>query len=88
MTLPDGRVYTNSGGLDPVILKRTYREVTACRKAGILINTFMLAQDPYLVRFVKEVSEIARGKAYFTSTMTLGQYVMMDFMKGKRKRAG
>jgi Ca-activated chloride channel homolog len=88
VTLPDGRVYTNSGGLDPVILKRTYREVTACRKAGILINTFMLARDPYLVRFVKEVSEIARGKAYFTTTMTLGQYVMMDFMKGKRKRAG
>ncbi|MEX0935582.1 MAG: VWA domain-containing protein [Gemmatimonadota bacterium] len=86
MTLPDGRIYTNSGGLDPQILQRTYREVTACRKAGILINTFMLARDPYLVRFVQKVSEIARGKAYFTSTMTLGQYVMMDFLKGKRKR--
>ncbi len=88
MTLPDGRIYTNSGGLDPAILQQTYREVTACRKAGILINTFMLARDPYLVKFVEKVSEIARGKAYFTTTMTLGQYVMMDFMKGKRKRAG
>jgi len=88
MTLPDGRVYTNSGGLDPRILRRTYREVTACRKAGIAINTFMLARDPYLVRFVEKVSEIARGKAYFTTTLTLGQYVMKDFMRRKRRRVG
>ena len=88
MTLPDGRVYTNSGGLDPTILKRTFDEVAACRKGGILINTFMLAQDPHLVQFVQKVSEIARGKAYFTSTMTLGQYIMMDFMRNKRRRAG
>jgi len=88
MTLPDGRVYTNSGGLDPVILRRTFQEVSACRKAGILINTFMLANDPYLVQFVQKVSEIARGKAYFTSTLTLGQHIMMDFMRNKRRRAG
>ncbi len=87
MTLPDGRVYTNSGGLDPRILRATYREVAACRKAGILINTFMLAQDPYLVSFVRKVSEIARGKAYFTTTLTLGEYIMMDFLTGKRRRA-
>ena len=85
MTLPDGRVYTNSGALDPNILKRTFQEVTACRKAGILINTFMLADDPYLVQFVQKVSEIARGKAYFTNTMTLGQYIMMDFLRNKRR---
>ncbi len=88
MTLPDGRVYTNSGGLDPRILRRTYREVTACRKAGIAINTFMLARDPYLVRFVEKVSEIARGKAYFTTTLTLGQYVMKDFLRRRRRRVG
>ncbi|HSG49587.1 MAG TPA: VWA domain-containing protein [Longimicrobiales bacterium] len=88
VTLPDGRVYTNSGGLDAFILRRTFQETAACRKAGILINTFMLARDPYLVSFVRKVSEIARGKAYFTSTMTLGQYIMMDFMKGKRRRVG
>jgi len=86
MTLPDGRVYTNSGGLDSNILRRTFQEVAACRKAGILINTFMLARDPHLVQFVQKVSEIARGKAYFTSTLTLGQYIMMDFMKRKRRR--
>ena len=86
LTLPDGRIYTNSGGLDGHILQRTFREAAACRKAGILINTFMLARDPHLVQFVKKVTEIARGKAYFTTTMTLGQYIMMDFLKGKRRR--
>jgi Ca-activated chloride channel family protein len=86
MTLPGGQVYTNSGGLDPNILKATYSEVAACRKAGVLINTFMLARDPLLVQFVKKVSEIARGKAYFTSTLSLGQYIMMDFMKRKRRK--
>jgi len=88
MTLPDGRVYTNSGGLDRFIIKRTFEEVAACRKSGIAINTFMLAQDPYLVQFVRKVSEIARGKAYFTNTLTLGQYIMMDFLKRKRRRVG
>ncbi len=86
MTMPDGRVYTNSGGLDSHILKRTFQEVAACRKSGILINTFMLARDPYLVQFVQKVSEIARGKAYFTSTMTLGQYILMDFMTRTRRK--
>ena len=87
ITLPSGRIYKNSGGLDRNILRATYREVSACRKAGILINTFMLARDPYLMRFVQKVSEIARGKAYFTSTMSLGQYIMMDFLKRKRRVA-
>ena len=86
VTMPDGLIYKNSGGMDQHILQQTFREVSACRRAGILINTFMLAQDPYLVQFVQKVSEIARGKAYFTSTQTLGQYIMMDFMRRKRRR--
>ena len=86
ITLPNGRIYKNPGGLDAHILRRTFQEVAACRKSGILINTFMLARDPYLVRFVQKVSEIARGKAYFTTTLTLGQYIMMDFMRRKRRR--
>ena len=86
ITLPDGLIYKNSGGMDQHILQQTFREVSACRRAGILINTFMLAQDPYLVQFVQKVSEIARGKAYFTSTHTLGQYIMMDFMRRKRRK--
>ena len=77
----------NSGGMDRHILGPTFREVAACRKAGILINTFMLARDPYLVQFIEKVSEISRGKAYFTSTVTLGQYIMKDFLKRKRRRS-
>jgi Ca-activated chloride channel family protein len=88
ITLPDGRVYKNPMGLDARVLSETFHEVAACRKAGILINTFMLARDPYLVGFVNKVSQIARGKAYFTSTMTLGQYIMRDFLRRKTRRAG
>jgi Ca-activated chloride channel homolog len=88
VTLPDGRVYKNPMGLDERVLKETFAEVAACRKSGILINTFMLARDPYLIAFVNRVSQIARGKAYFTTTMTLGQYIMRDFLRRKTKRAG
>ncbi len=80
VTMPDGRVYKNAMGLDPWILRETFREVTECRRSGILINTFMLARDYDLVAFVQKVSEICRGKAYFTTPMTLGRYLLMDFM--------
>ncbi len=86
VTMPDGRVYKNPAGLDPFVLRETFREVAACRKSGIVINTFMLARDPALVEFVARVGRMARGRAYFTSTMTLGQYVMRDFLKGRTKR--
>lgn len=86
LTLPSGRVYVNSVGLDPKILQATYREVALCKRTGILINTFMLARDRSLVEFVKKVSEICKGKAYFTTTMTLGQFILMDFMKRKTRR--
>jgi Ca-activated chloride channel family protein len=88
LTLPDGQIYINSMGLDPKILKETFREVSACKRAGIMINTFMLARERMLVEFVKKVCEIARGKAYFTNTMTLGQYILMDFMRRKTRRVG
>jgi Ca-activated chloride channel family protein len=88
LTMGNGQVYKNSMGLDARVLRDTLREVAACRKSGIVINTFMLARDPYLVAFVNRVSEIARGKAYFTSTMTLGRYIMRDFMRRKTRRAG
>ncbi len=86
LTMPDGRVYVNSMGLDPKILQATYREVALCKRSNIMINTFMLARDRMLVDFVKKVSEICRGKAYFTNTMTLGQFILMDFMKRKTMR--
>jgi Ca-activated chloride channel family protein len=83
MTLPNGRIYKNAFGLDPMILEETFKEVATCRKAGILINTFMLASDYYLVDFVKKVTEICRGKAYFATTLNLGQYILMDYLKKK-----
>ncbi len=86
ITLPGGRVYKNPAGLHPLILRETFSEVTACRKAGIPINTFMLARDPALVQFVARVCELARGKAYFTTTMTLGEYVMRDFLRRRTRR--
>jgi Ca-activated chloride channel family protein len=86
LTLPNGKIYVNSGGLDPAILKATFAEVAACRRSNILINTFMLARDRPLVEFVKQVSRICHGKAYFANPMTLGQFLLMDFLKGKTRR--
>jgi Ca-activated chloride channel family protein len=86
MSLPGGQVYVNSMGLDPEILRATFREVGECRRAGIMINTFMLARDRALVEFVTRMTAICRGKAYFTSTMSLGQHILMDFLKGKVRR--
>jgi Ca-activated chloride channel family protein len=86
LTLPNGQVYINSAGLDPRILTATYREVGLCRRSGIMINTFMLARDRALVEFVKQVAQICRGKAYFTNTMTLGQFILMDFLKRRTTR--
>lgn len=86
LTMPDGQIYKNSMGLDLNVIAETLREVADCRRAGIQINTFMLARDYALVEFVKRVSAIARGKAYFTNTMSLGQFVLMDFLRKKTKR--
>ena len=74
-----------AAGLDPRVVKETLREVAACRKEGILINTFMLASDYGLVQFVQKVTELCRGKAYFTTPYTLGQYVLMDYMDKKTR---
>ena len=85
LTQPDGRIYKNAFGLDPFIVSETIAEVAACRKSGIMINTFMLARDYELVSFVRRVAEICRGKAYFTTPYTLGQYVLMDYMDKKTR---
>jgi Ca-activated chloride channel family protein len=85
LTRADGRIYRNAFGLDPYIVSETFAEVAACRKAGILINTFMLARDYDLVSFVRKVAEICHGKAYFTTPRTLGRYVLMDYMDKKTR---
>ena len=86
LTMPNGQIYKNSMGLDATVISQTLREVANCRRSGIVINTFMLARDRALVEFVKRVSEISRGKAYFTNTMTLGQFILMDFLKKKTRK--
>ena len=85
LTQPDGQIYRNAFGLDPHIIAETFAEVANCRKAGIMINTFMLARDYDLVSFVRRVATICRGKAYFTTPYTLGEYVLMDYMNNKTR---
>ncbi len=85
LTLEDGRIYRNAFGLDPLVVSQTLEEVAKCKRAGILINTFMLASDYGLVQFVQKVTEMCRGKAYFTTPYTLGQYLLMDYMSRKTK---
>jgi Ca-activated chloride channel family protein len=86
LTMPNGQIYKNSMGLDATVIGTTLKEVAQCRRSGIMINTFMLARDRQLVEFVKRVSEISKGKAYFTNTMTLGQFLLMDFLKKKTRK--
>jgi Ca-activated chloride channel homolog len=83
LTETDGRIYRNPFGLDPRVVALTLKEVANCRRQGILVNTFMLARDYDLVAFVKKVCEMSRGKAYFTTPYTLGQFVLMDYLNKK-----
>ncbi|HEY4362229.1 MAG TPA: hypothetical protein VGN17_14735 [Bryobacteraceae bacterium] len=85
LTLDDGRIYRNAFGLDPLVISRTLEEVSRCKRQGILINTFMLASDYGLVQFIQKVTELCRGKAYFTTPYTLGQYLLMDYMNRKTR---
>src|SRR5436853_1323637 len=80
------RLYKNSMGGDPFVMAETFKEVQACRKAGIMINTFMLASDYYLVEFVKEMTAMTNGKAYFANPNNLSQFVLMDFLKRRTSR--
>jgi Ca-activated chloride channel family protein len=85
LTLPDGRIYKNAFGLDPLVVSETLEEVSRCKRSKVMINTFMLASDLGLVQFVQKVTEMCRGKAYFTTPDTLGEYLLMDYMQRKTK---
>jgi len=85
LTLPDGRIYKNAFGLDPLVIAETLEEVARCKRSNIMINTFMLASDFSLVQFVQKVSAMCRGKAYFTTPENLGNYLLMDFMSRRMK---
>jgi len=86
LTEDDGRIYRNPFGLDARVVALTLKEVANCRRQGILVNTFMLARDRELVAFVKKVTEMCRGKAYFTTPYSLGQYVLMDYLNKKVRK--
>jgi Ca-activated chloride channel homolog len=83
LTESDGRIYRNPFGLDARVVALTLKEVANCRRQGILVNTFMLARDRDLVAFVKKVTEMCRGKAYFTTPYSLGQFVLLDYLNKK-----
>jgi Ca-activated chloride channel homolog len=85
LTLPDGRIYKNAFGLDPLVISETLEEVARCKRSNIMINTFMLASDFSLMQFVQQVSAMCRGKAYFTTPQNLGNYLLMDFMSRRMK---
>jgi Ca-activated chloride channel family protein len=85
LTLPDGRIYKNAFGLDPLVVSETLEEVSRCKRQNIMINTFMLASDFGLVQFVQKVTQMCKGKAYFTTPETLGEYLLMDYMQRRMK---
>ncbi len=80
-----GHLYTNSFGLDMKIVNRTLEEADRCRRGGITITTFMLASDPTLVNFVEQLSRINRGRAFFSSPDRLGEYILADYIRNRRK---
>jgi Ca-activated chloride channel family protein len=85
LTLPDGRIYKNAFGLDPMVIAATLEEVSRCRRSAIPINTFMLASDYQLMQFVQQVTQMCKGKAYFTTPDTLGEYLLADYMANKTR---
>jgi len=85
LTLPDGRIYKNAFGLDPLVISETLEEVSRCKRQNIMINTFMLASDYGLMQFVQKVTAMCRGKAYFTTPDRLGEYLLLDYMQRRTK---
>jgi uncharacterized protein with von Willebrand factor type A (vWA) domain len=82
----NGRLFIHTWGLHPAILEETYMAAERCRRSQITINTFMLADDYYLIHFVKEMTRICRGRAFYTAPSRLGEYILVDYINRKRKR--
>ncbi len=81
-----GRIYKNPFGLDMKIVNRTLEEADLCRRKRIVITTFMLATDPLLTDFVEKLTRINRGRAYFASPYDLGEFILADYIRNRRKR--
>ena len=82
--LPGGEVFFHYPPVSETI-EATLREVVRCTRAGIRINTFMLGATPALKGFVERISEINRGRAFFTTPENLGDYVLVDFIEQRRQ---
>ena len=83
---PDGQPFFNYPPVRETV-EATLREVVRCTKEGIRINTFGLGADGSLRAFIERMTEINRGRAFFTTPENLGDYVLVDFMEGKRALA-
>src|SRR5512135_542001 len=88
ISLPNGRLYKNSIGLDPRIVNKTLDEAVACRGEKIPITTFMVARDAYLIDFVEELTRTNHGRAYYSSLNTLSEFVFVDYIRNRRKKFG
>lgn len=82
----NGRLFKNSFGLDRRIVNNVLDEAVKCRREKITITTFMIARDPYLQNFVRELTEANFGRAYYASLDNLGDYVFEDYIRNRRKR--
>lgn len=83
-----GRLYKNSFGLDPRIVNKTLDEALACRREKIVISTFMVARDPYLINFVEELTKANKGRAYYSTLQNLGEFIFVDYIRNRRKKYG
>ena len=81
-----GRIYKNPFGLDMKIVNRTLEEADLCRRQRIVVTTFMLATDPSLTDFVEKLTQINRGRAYFASPHDLGEFILADYIRNRRRR--
>ena len=81
-----GRLYKNAFGLDPRIVNKTLDEAVQCRRKRIPITTFMVTQDPYLVRFVERFTQLNKGRAYYADLENLGSYLFVDYNRNRRRR--
>jgi len=81
-----GRIYKNPFGLDLEIVNRTLEEADLCRRQRVVITTFMLATDPLLTDFVEKLTRVNRGRAYFASPYDLGEFILADYIKNRRRR--
>ncbi|MEL0011713.1 MAG: hypothetical protein VW868_09260, partial [Bacteroidota bacterium] len=84
--LENGRLYKNSFGLDRKIVNKVLDEAVKCRREKITITTFMIASDPYLQHFVREMTEANKGRAYFASLDNLGGFIFEDYIKNRKRR--